>query len=216
LVHFNRLLELAEAGAVKAVIVQHPDRLGRGHILELAGEYVQFGRKKQKGVKKQVSPEPVILPCPAIVSRELFDEAHARLAVGRQRSQRNNKHCFYLVRCMIRCTCRTTMTGSDRGRYYRCNAALRPHDFVTVCNHKTFYHLAAAGAGARLVDPRRLDRAGWRPSGSGTSWAIPCRKALTATSTARGAYARGSRLCRRSGHPGRKPTHPARAAPLRR
>ena len=33
---FNRLLELADAGLVDAVIVQHPDRLGRGAILELA------------------------------------------------------------------------------------------------------------------------------------------------------------------------------------
>jgi site-specific DNA recombinase len=33
---FNRLLELADAGVIDAVIVQHPDRLGRGPILELA------------------------------------------------------------------------------------------------------------------------------------------------------------------------------------
>ncbi len=33
---FNRLLELADAGLVDAVIVQHPDRLGRGPILEMA------------------------------------------------------------------------------------------------------------------------------------------------------------------------------------
>jgi DNA invertase Pin-like site-specific DNA recombinase len=33
---FNRMLELAELGAFDAVVVQHPDRLGRGPILELA------------------------------------------------------------------------------------------------------------------------------------------------------------------------------------
>lgn len=33
---FNRLLELADAGLFDALIVQHPDRLGRGPILELA------------------------------------------------------------------------------------------------------------------------------------------------------------------------------------
>ncbi len=33
---FNRLLELADAGLIDAVIVQHPDRFGRGHILGMA------------------------------------------------------------------------------------------------------------------------------------------------------------------------------------
>lgn len=33
---FNRLLELADAGFMEAVIVQHPDRLGRGPVLEMA------------------------------------------------------------------------------------------------------------------------------------------------------------------------------------
>jgi len=33
---FNRLLELADAGFMEVVIVQHPDRLGRGPVLEMA------------------------------------------------------------------------------------------------------------------------------------------------------------------------------------
>jgi site-specific DNA recombinase len=33
---FNRLLELADAGLLEAVVVQHPDRLGRGPVLEMA------------------------------------------------------------------------------------------------------------------------------------------------------------------------------------
>jgi len=33
---FNRVLELADAGFFDALVVQHPDRLGRGHILEMA------------------------------------------------------------------------------------------------------------------------------------------------------------------------------------
>jgi site-specific DNA recombinase len=105
------------------------------------GEFVAFGGKKQKRAKKQISTDPVVIPVPAIVSRDLFDEAQAQLAVGRQRSQRNNRRYFYLLRCLLRCPCGTGMTGHTQGKYYRCSAAMRPHDFTVSCTNRTCYHV---------------------------------------------------------------------------
>ncbi len=106
------------------------------------GEFIAFGGKKDKHVKKQISTEAISIAVPAIIPVELFEEAQARLAVGRQRAQRNNKRYFYLLRCLVRCPCTAGMNGHSQGKYYRCGAAMQPHDFVQNCTNTTCYHVA--------------------------------------------------------------------------
>lgn len=102
------------------------------------GEFVAFSDPYRDQSTKPISPTPIILPAPAIISAELFEAAQAQLDRGRERSARNNKRYFYLLRCVSRCPCGRRIGGHDRGRYYQCSAVMHPHDAVGRCTNGSF------------------------------------------------------------------------------
>jgi DNA invertase Pin-like site-specific DNA recombinase len=117
---------------------------GRGSVHRILrrrtymGEFVAFGNIYRKEHSNPISPTPIILPVPAIISAELFEETQAKLDKGRERSAWTNKKYFYLLRSVSRCPCGRKIAGHDRGRYYQCSAVMHPHDAVEVCANGSF------------------------------------------------------------------------------
>ena len=78
------------------------------------------------GASRRPTPEEewIPIPVPAIIGQEQFDQAQARLALNRQRAQRNNTQHEYLLRGLVSCgQCRLSCTGrscSPGYSYYVC------------------------------------------------------------------------------------------------
>lgn len=88
------------------------------------GEFLCFRTpKKRPGGGKRIPRDPneqVVIPCPAIVSRELFEAVQARLAFNRQWCATSGKH-FYMLKSLIRCgQCGRAYVGHTiSGRRYK-------------------------------------------------------------------------------------------------
>jgi site-specific DNA recombinase len=80
-----------------------------------------FYRKKDGRMVKD-RDKWIGVPVPAIVDQQTFEAAQARLAIGRQMSQRRCQH-DYLLRCRITCACGYScggLGGSRKISYYEC------------------------------------------------------------------------------------------------
>ncbi|HEX9115904.1 MAG TPA: recombinase family protein [Anaerolineae bacterium] len=86
------------------------------------------------GRKPRISPgepEPsILIPVPAIISRETFELAQARMERNQQMAQRHNTHYEYLLRglvscarCRLACSARTSHLGYN---YYACTGRSQP------------------------------------------------------------------------------------------
>jgi site-specific DNA recombinase len=105
------------------------------------GEYVAFKKEGWRHNNQGVKPilnESVTFAVPAIISTELFESVQLRRTSNRNYSKRNNSKYFYLLRCLLRCHCGYRMSGSSRGRYYRCCAADHKHDILKPCDSKMY------------------------------------------------------------------------------
>lgn len=100
------------------------------------GEYVAFKAQNWRHGTKKMKPvlnESMVFAVPAIISKELFEAVQFRLDVGNNLSGRNNRRNFFLLRCLLRCTCGYRMSGCDKGRSYRCCASQHKHDVTKPC-----------------------------------------------------------------------------------
>ena len=98
------------------------------------GEFEAFGvnwrhnteaqSKLGKKAQRPVSEETVIVACPRILDRDIWDGAQRKLDQGRANAPRNNKKHFYLLRSLVFCPCGRRMFGIDKGgEHYMCNGA---------------------------------------------------------------------------------------------
>jgi len=84
------------------------------------GEY-HWNKRTRKGLRKLSQTEHITIPCPAIVSPELWDRVQGKLRQNRQWSIGNAKN-FYLLRKLLFCReCGKGFTcGTSHWRYYEC------------------------------------------------------------------------------------------------
>jgi site-specific DNA recombinase len=87
------------------------------------GEYVAFRTPKKRlggGRTPRDPKEQVIIPCPAIVSRELFETVQERIEFNRRHCRTGQKR-FYLLKGLMRCArCGNTYVGhAITGRKYK-------------------------------------------------------------------------------------------------
>ena len=109
-----------------------------------------------KGESIQPTPpeEWIAVAVPAIIEREIFEIAQARLEKNQNMARRNNKSHNYLLRGLVSCgQCRLSSTGRSQGKYH-----------YYKCRGRTDVHRAAKGERciARYVPSQQLDELVWQ------------------------------------------------------
>jgi DNA invertase Pin-like site-specific DNA recombinase len=120
------------------------------------GEFHVFTTRPGKNVKKRLSAEPVIVPVPAIISRDLFAVVQEKLDAGSRLARRNGRFP-YLLRCLMKCACGKTMCGSGSGRWYRCSGAGNKHDMLSACDTPVFKRAAVEATVWNWIVEHALD-----------------------------------------------------------
>lgn len=75
--------------------------------------------------------EQIAVSVPAIIERDLWEQAQARRERNKRMARRNAKY-DYLLRCIIRCGCGRAMTGRFMGRYRYYHCCWRSSHIVNV------------------------------------------------------------------------------------
>src|SRR5579859_3823442 len=109
------------------------------------------------GVSTQPTPPEawIMLPVPAIVSREVFDVAQTRLDQNKQRARRNTTAHDYLLRSLVSCGgCQLTCSGRE----------VSPGYPYSVCAGRSNTLRRAAGERwyARYIPAQALDEVVWQ------------------------------------------------------
>jgi len=98
--------------------------------------------------------EWIAISVPAIIEKELFAAAQARLENNQVMARRNNKSHEYLLRGLVSCgQCRLSSSGRSQGKYH-----------YYKCRGRTDVHRAARGerCTARYVSSQALDKLVWQ------------------------------------------------------
>jgi site-specific DNA recombinase len=127
-----------------------------------AGAFVAFRTpRRQRGGGKRIAraeSERVVIPCPAIITRELFDAVQERIAFNRNWSGPERKN-FYLLKSVVRCgKCGRAYIGHTiAGRKYKGKAYpdIRYYECGTLGNRDYEFCRNAR------VNAERLERAVW-------------------------------------------------------
>lgn len=131
----------AHWGSSYAVAPQNPIRRDR------------YRKTKKSSRRMRPEAEWLTVAVPAIVERDLFERARARLEANLSLCIRNKKN-QYLLAGKIECTCgcRRSGEGPQNGKhlYYRCNDRVRRFPLPRVCEEK--------GVNARVADELVWDR----------------------------------------------------------
>jgi site-specific DNA recombinase len=109
------------------------------------------------GVGRAWRPEEdwIVVPVPAIVSQEIFNQVQAKLSTNQKTSPRNNKAYQYLLRGLVSCgVCRLSATGRAQSPgyyYYMCRGR---HDALRAAQGQR--------CTARYIPARQLDELVWQ------------------------------------------------------
>ncbi len=108
---------------------------------------VAYRKIKKSSRRMRPKEEWITIPVPAIIDRELFDHARARLNSSGATGRRNRKN-EYLLAGRIRCVCGRTRGGEGpkRGKYlyYRCSDRVMRFPLPPACKER--------GVNARIAD----------------------------------------------------------------
>lgn len=125
------------------------------------GEYVAFRTPKRRpGGGGRIPPDPskqVVIPCPAIVSRELFGAVQEKIEFNRKFSRTPQKR-VYLLKGLMRCECGRTYIGhAVTGRRYkdRVYPDTVYYECASLCNRDYEY------CGGARINAKRLEAVIW-------------------------------------------------------
>ena len=108
---------------------------------------VAYRKIKKSSRRMRPKEEWITIPVPAIIARELFDQARARLNSNSATARRNRKN-EYLLAGRIRCVCGRTRGGEGpqygKYLYYRCSDRVMQFPLPPVCKER--------GVNARIAD----------------------------------------------------------------
>jgi site-specific DNA recombinase len=109
------------------------------------------------GVSHAMRPEAdwIVIPVPAIVSQDVFDQVQAKLATNQKTAPRNNKTYQYLLRGLVSCgVCRLSAIGRAQSNgygYYMCRG-----------RHDALRRAQGQRCTARYIPARQLDDLVWQ------------------------------------------------------
>jgi site-specific DNA recombinase len=99
----------------------------------------KYRKIKKTSSRLRPKDEWITIPVPAILDKELFDQAQKRLRVNSEFSRRNRKN-EYLLNGKIWCICNSRRTGEgpNQGKhlYYRCINKIHTFPFPQMCHEK--------------------------------------------------------------------------------
>ncbi len=109
------------------------------------------------GVGQAFRPEAewIVIPVPAIVPQEIFDQVQAKLSTNQKTAPRNNKTYQYLLRGLVSCgVCRLSAIGraSSLGYYY----------YMCRGRHDALRRARCQRCTARYIPARQLDELVWQ------------------------------------------------------